>query len=144
MTWTSYGMCGEEDAWSSLRRLQRDMGQLFDGRSSMLTREFPALNVWTGAENAIVAVELPGVNQKELEVTVLGRTLTVKGERKMPKSEEGESFIRRERHGGSFVRTLELPFEVRADDVTAEYVNGVLKIKLPRAEAQKARKIAIG
>ena len=143
MTWTSFGLFGEEDAWSSLRRMQRDMGQLFDARTSMLTREFPALNVWTGSESAIVAVELPGIHQSEIDVTVLGRTLTVKGERKIPKPEEGESFIRRERHGGSFARTLELPFEVRADDVTAEYMNGVLRIKLPRAEAQKARKIAI-
>ncbi len=104
---------------------------------------YPAMNVWMNEEGAIITAELPGIAPEDLDISVVGDTLTVSGERKPEELKEGETYHRRERGYGKFSRAFQLPFEVEADKVSATFKNGVLHITLPRAEADKPRKIAV-
>ena len=103
----------------------------------------PSLNVWSNGSQAVVTVQLPGINPEELDLSLDGNTLTVRGERKELELGEGESVHRRERRFGSFARTVELPFEVENEEVSARYVHGVLEVTLPRAESNAPRKIQV-
>jgi HSP20 family protein len=85
-----------------------------------------------------VKVDLPGMDQKDVEVTLADGMLTIKGEKKMEEEEKGKEFYRKERAFGSFRRTLALPVEVDEAKVYASFKNGVLTIDLPKsAEARK-------
>lgn len=102
---------------------------------------YPAFNVWSNEDGAIITREIPGIKMADLEITVHGKTIAIKGARK----EEGENlhYVRRERPDGEFSRAIELPFQIDGAKVEAKLVNGVLEVKLPRAEADKPRKIAV-
>ena len=90
----------------------------------------------TGSDGAVITAELPGFAAESFDVSVFGKTVTVKGERKALEL-EGATAHRRERQVGSFVRAIELPFRIEADKVDAKYERGVLQITLPRAEADR-------
>lgn len=91
----------------------------------------------------MLTAELPGVDPADIDVTVKGNTVTIRGQRKTPELGEGEAFIRRERGSGSFVRSLTLPFEVEGNKVSADYRMGILQLTLPRAEADKPKRITV-
>ena len=132
--------------WRELNRLQRDMDRLYhSGYPSYLRSapSFPALNIWSNEDELIVTAEVPGINPEDLDISVVGDNLTMKGERKSEDLEEGARYHRQERGYGSFSRTVQLPFPVDIDKVNAKFTNGVLEIALPRAEADKPRKIAV-
>jgi HSP20 family protein len=121
-----------------------------EGMSQVLRRldtsssvEFPATNVWVSDENAVVTTEIAGINPDDIEITTIKNSLTLRGSRKMEELGEGETYHRRERWTGQFSKTLQLPFTVEASKVEARFVKGILYIKLPRAEAEKPRKISI-
>jgi HSP20 family protein len=101
------------------------------------------MNVWTNEESAVITAELPGVNSEEIDISVVGDTLTLSGNRQLEELGEGDKYHRRERSYGKFTRTFELPFLVEADKVEAVFEKGVLHISLPRAEADKPKKIAV-
>jgi len=122
-----------------LMRFQEEFNSLFDNR----VREYPAMNVWMSDDKAVVDVELPGVQPGDVEVTVLENTLTVSGNRPTDGDDGKRTWFKRERPLGEFRRTLELPFAVEADKVAASYRNGILRITLPRAEADKPRTVPI-
>ncbi len=103
---------------------------------------FPAANVWDAGDALCVEAELPGVKMEELEVYAVGNELTLKGRRPAP-TDERIAYHRRERGTGDFSRVLLLPVEVDADRVEATLKDGVLTIKLPKAEAAKPRRIAL-
>ena len=105
--------------------------------------EYPPLNVWSNEDETIVQAELPGLAADDIDISAVQNTLTLRGSRKPEELKEGESYHRRERWTGRFVRTLELPFEVDNSEVGAEYKHGVLSIRLPRAEEHKPKKIAV-
>jgi HSP20 family protein len=105
--------------------------------------EAPALNVWAGDKDAVVTAEVPGLDPKDLDISVVGDTLTLRMSLPEPEAREGETWHRQERPFGTFARTLRLPFQVDAGRVGARLNNGVLQVTLPRAEEDKARKIAI-
>ncbi|MCS6771767.1 MAG: Hsp20/alpha crystallin family protein [Kiritimatiellae bacterium] len=130
------------DPFRELQRLQRDMNRLLAGFISP-TEEFPALNLWTSPEEAILAAEIPGVDPKDVTVSVTGDVVTIEGERKDDSSVPAESYHRREREMGKFMRSIRLPYEVEADKVQARYENGILRVVLPRKETTKPRRIAI-
>lgn len=103
---------------------------------------YPAFNVWANNEGAVISGELPGVKLEDLEITASGKTIGIKGTRKDDVQENG-AYLRRERHEGQFSRSIELPFQIDAGRVEAKLANGVLEIRLPRAESDKPRKISI-
>jgi HSP20 family protein len=105
-------------------------------------RPFPAVNAWDEGDDIVAEAELPGLKGEEVDISVLGSELTVKGERK-PVTEEGTSYHRRERGTGSFTRVLRLPVEVDAEKVQATLRDGVLTVRMPKAEAAKPRKITV-
>ena len=103
----------------------------------------PALDM-SETDTAIdVRMDLPGITAKEIDIQVNGNMLTVAGERKEEKEEKGKTFHRVERLYGNFSRSVTLPCSVNEDEVAAEYKDGVLTIKLPKAEEAKAHKIKV-
>lgn len=131
------------DPFTEVQRLQREMNRLFSGASEVYAHDFPAVNVWRSEGGAIVTAELPGIDAAKLDISVVGDSLTVSGNRELETLREGESYHRQERTYGRFSRTLQLPFQVDAAKVEAKYDKGVLQITLPRVEAEKPKKIAI-
>ena len=111
-------------------------------REEMEPSFFPPLNVWEDGETLKIEAEVPGVKIEDIEVAFDNGELTLKGEKKF-EAKENAPLHRRERVYGSFARTLTLPWEVKADQVTAELKDGVLTVTLPKAEAAKPRKVAI-
>jgi len=103
---------------------------------------FPALNVWEVGDNLYAEAELPGVKQDDLDISVVGGELTIKGRRQFS-ADEGTTFHRRERAMGEFTRILRLPVEVDSERVEASLKEGVLLLTLPKHEAAKPRKIEV-
>jgi HSP20 family protein len=105
--------------------------------------EFPPVNLWTNEDKAVITTEIPGVEPEGVEINVVGKTITLRVERKPAELKEGESYTRKERWDGGFSRTIELPFNIQSDKVEAKFSKGILHIELPRAEAEKPRKITV-
>ena len=104
---------------------------------------YPALNVWTNEDGLVLTAELPGFSPDDIDISVVGDSLTLSGERKADDVPEGTRYHRRERGYGKFSRTLQLPYTVEADGVEALFNNGILHVQLPRAEADKPKKITV-
>ena len=139
------------DPFREVSALQNRVNSLFrdftEGESSMTTASFtPAVDIYEDAQKVVLKLEVPGIEEKDLDVRVENHTLTVKGERKFEKEEKEENFRRVERRYGSFNRSFTLANTVNAEDVSADYTNGVLKIRLgKRAEAKpKQIKVNVG
>jgi len=141
------------DPFRELYALQNRMNRLFEdqysgGREDALTTSAfaPAVDIYEDEHSVQLKLEVPGVEEKDLDVKVENNTLTVSGERKFEKEEKEENFHRIERRYGSFSRSFTLPNTLNTEDVQATYENGVLKIKLAkRAEAKpKQIKVSIG
>lgn len=140
MLWSDLERMGRFlDPWRDFERMGRALYRI-DGNSAV---EFPAVNVWVSGDKAVVTTEIPGVDPDELEITAVKDTLTFRGMRKMEELSEGDTYHRRERWSGQFTKTLQLPFTVEAGKVEARFARGVLYVTLPRAEADKPRKISI-
>lgn len=90
-----------------------------------------------------MAIELPGVREKEVSVTITGDLLTIKGERNWDREVKDENYHRVERTYGKFERSVPLPMPVQADKVKATYRDGVLQIKLPKSEEVKPKEIKV-
>ena len=142
--------------WEPFREfatLQDRMNHLFresfhEGRDESLTTSTfaPAVDVYEDEHNVTLKFEVPGIEEKDIDVRVENNTLTVHGERKIEKEEKEENYRRVERHYGSFTRTFTLPQTVDTENVSANYDKGVLKITLPKkAEAQpRQTKVNVG
>lgn len=128
-------------------RLRREVDRLFaewpTRANWSIAPNFPAMNVWTDEDSAILTAELPGVRIEDIDISVERDTLTLRGKRQPEQLEEGATYHRRERRVGSFQRAFRLSFQVDSGKVEADFKNGVLSILLPRAEADKPKKIAI-
>jgi HSP20 family protein len=132
--------------------LQRDMNQLFDDfwGGSWLTpygeseREWsmfsPHVDVVETDTEVKVQAELPGLEEKDFEVSVSQDALTIRGEKKQEKEEKGRNYFRTERSYGLFQRAIPLPRNVDADRVSAEFSKGVLTISLPKVATKEDRK----
>ena len=129
--------------------LRREMDRLFDNFGLDVTRSpflrqatYPAINAWDAGDTVCVEAELPGISKDDLEVFAVGNELTIKGRRK---ALDGEhlTYHRQERGTGEFTRVLTLPFDVNADKVEAVLKDGVLTVRLPKAETAKPRQIVV-
>lgn len=130
-----------------MERMQREMNRLFSdffgrGAAAGQAGVFPPLNVAEDQENLYVRAELPGIKPEDIEISVEGETLTLRGERKL-NAPENVSYHRRERESGQFRRILTLPSRINPDAVNASFRNGVLKVVLSKAEETKPRQIMI-
>lgn len=102
-----------------------------------------AVDMYENKDEVIVKASVPGVKPEDIDVSVTGDVLTIKGEFKQEENVETENVIRRERRFGSFSRSLALPTAVNVDKAVAEFENGVLKLKLPKSEEVKPKSIEI-
>ncbi|RME39913.1 MAG: Hsp20/alpha crystallin family protein [Planctomycetota bacterium] len=133
------------DRFAELRREMDRMFEEFDrfGLSPLLRRGvYPAVNLWDEGEAIGVEAELPGVSRDDLEIFAAGNELTIKGRRKAPEDEQA-TYYRQERGTGEFTRTITLPCEVDADKIDATLCNGVLTLRLTKAEEAKPRQIEV-
>jgi len=147
MVWSTFGDFWFDDEWSRsagrmVRRLQDEVNRLFEDVPSGGTG-FPPVNLWASDSEVIVMAEVPGIDPKELDLSVLGNVLTMSGERKPEEIGERDRFVRRERGYGQFTRTVELPYLVKGDSIEASCSNGLLRVVLPRAEADKPKRITV-
>lgn len=138
------------DPFHELTTLQREMNRLFQdysvgrGEQELAASSFaPPVDIYEDEHNVTLKMEIPGVDQKDLDIRVENNTLTVRGERKFEKDEKEENFHRIERHYGSFMRSFTLPNTVDTDSVSADYDNGVLKIRLAKREEAKPKQIKV-
>lgn len=103
----------------------------------------PTVDVFEEKDDIVVKAELPGIEKDKIEVNLTDRTLTIKGEKKKEEDIKEENYYRAERSYGSFLRTLELPNEVRADKVKASFKNGILEVRMPKTEEAKAKEVKV-
>jgi HSP20 family protein len=142
--------------WEPFREfstLQDRLNRLFqqsvsESRDEALTSSSfaPAVDVYEDDHQVTLKIEVPGIDEKDIDVRLKNNTLTVHGERKLEKEEKEENYRRVERQYGSFTRSFTLPTTVDAEGVSAQYDKGVLKIRLnKKAEAKpKQIKISVG
>ncbi len=136
------------DPFRDLNDMQSEMNRLFDsffGRPSPavgVERVWaPAVDVYETKDELVLSAELPGLNEKDIHLSITGDILTLRGERQWNAETKGDSFYRSERWFGKFERALPLP--VQADKVKAKYRDGVLTVSLPKAEEIKPKEIKI-
>lgn len=132
--------------WREMARFQREMNRYFDEqyRNPFYTgASRPLMNVYTNADGALVQAEVPGLATEDLEISVVGETLTLSGDQSVEGVGDESTVHRQERACGKFSRSIELPFPVEVDKVEARLDKGMLTIRLPRAEEDKPRRIAV-
>jgi HSP20 family protein len=127
--------------------LRREMHRLLDnpGRADgdIGAGVFPSMNVTQDANNFYVRAEVPGIKASELSISAVKNRLSIAGKREIPNEHERVSYHRKERPEGSFDRTLTLPTELDVERIDARCVDGILTLKLPKAEAAKPRLISV-
>ncbi|MBR1133537.1 Hsp20/alpha crystallin family protein [Bradyrhizobium iriomotense] len=152
------------EAWRPFETLRKEVDRLFEdfGGDDFWRRPFrslagfernlaqklastPAVDVAESDKAYEITAELPGMDEKDIEVNVANGGLTIKGEKRVEKEEKQKDYYVSERRYGSFERYFRLPEDVEADKIEASFKNGVLKVTLPKtAEAQKpAKKIVV-
>ncbi len=123
--------------------LERAFAQTGYGRATAGAGVFPPLNLWENDDNLYMEAELPGFEMDDLEIYVTGgNQLSISGEREQPKL-EGGAWHRQERAYGKFRRMFELPCDVDADDVSANFSGGILTLTMPKSEEVKPRRIEV-
>ena len=138
------------DPSRTLAGLRDDVNALFErffegrGLPSFLERAWsPAVDVAETDENFVVSAELPGMSAEDIEVSVAGDSLTIKGEKKRETVVEGKDLQRVERSYGAFSRTIRLQATVDPDEARAGFKNGILSITLPKAEREQKKTIKV-
>jgi HSP20 family protein len=137
--------------WEPFREfatLQDRMNRLFreaQGPEEPLstTRFAPPVDVYEDEHSVTLKIEVPGIDEKNIDVRIEGNVLTVHGERQFEKEEKEENFRRVERQYGTFTRTFTLPTTVDAEKVSANYDKGILKIALPKKAEAKPKQIRV-
>lgn len=130
------------DPFREMVALQRAANALFRDFSTQRRIGYPPVEVVDKGDSIVVTAELPGVNKDEVDLTVLGDTLTIAGEKKLP-AEEGVTYIRHERPHGRFRRLIDMPYSTDQGKISATYKNGILTIRLPKAEEAKPKQITV-
>lgn len=103
----------------------------------------PALDVYEEKDDVVVKAELPGMVKEEIEVNLAGGTLTIRGEKRREEDVKEEGYTYRERSYGAFVRSLDLPCEVKGDQVKASFKDGVLEVRMPKTDEAKKKAISV-
>jgi len=148
--------------WREMEALRREVERAFENfearpgdglRGPVLTerfaRSYPFINLSEDKDNFYVEALAPGVNPDSLEISIgpargLGNTIRIAGEKQAIRMDvKPEAYHRNERQAGKFIRTVTLPVEVDGEKVSADYANGILTVKLAKAEAAKPKKIEV-
>jgi HSP20 family protein len=148
--WRPFGTLMERDPF---RDIQGEVNRLFDsflGRPASTATGtgsrvwMPVVDLYETNDDLVLNVELPGVQEKDISLSITGDMLTIKGERQFNQPLKDDSYLHMERVYGKFERSVQLPKPIQADRVTATFHDGVLEVKLQKAEAVKSKEIKIG
>ena len=139
------------EPWSDLVSLRDAMDRLFEesfvrpraGWLAPLSDGGLAVDMYETDDEVVVKTAVPGVKSEDIDVSITGDVLTIKGETKTEEKVERANYIRQERRYGAFSRSLSLPSTVVADKATAEFENGMLTLTLPKAEEVKPKTIQV-
>lgn len=134
--------------FQDLARMRQQMDDLFSrisdgGLQSLHAGVFPAINLTEDKDNYYLRAELPGISAEDLDIQATGVNLSISGERKISAEKEGVRYHRREREAGKFSRAISLPGDIDPEGVSASLANGILKVRVPKAEKAKPRQITI-
>jgi len=147
-----FDMAWELTTWRPFRELDKirtEMDQLwdnlFEGKPRMreFGKWFPSVDVSETKNDLIVKAELPGMDPKDIDISLNDGYLTIKGEKKQEKEEKEENYHFIERSYGSFTRSVRLPNEVQRDKIAASFKNGILKVTLPKSQEAKKKEVKI-
>jgi HSP20 family protein len=138
------------DPFGDLRTLQDEMNRLFSGTFSRGSQDevlrgawSPSVDIFENKNEIVLEAELPGMSAEDVSVSIENNVLTLHGERRFEKKDEGDNFHRVERSYGSFTRSFTLPPTVSSENANAEFNNGVLRLTLAKREEAKPRRIEI-
>ena len=137
--------------FKEFERMRRDMDRLWDSFLEGAPRKrgeergewLPSLDVSETKNELVVKAEIPGMDAKDIDISLSDGVLTIKGEKKQEKEEKEADYHLVERSYGAFVRSVRLPKEVQGDKISASYKDGILKIALPKSEEAKKKEIKI-
>jgi HSP20 family protein len=133
-----------QDRVNRMNRLFRESYSPEGPEEALTTTTFaPPVDIYEDEHNIALKLEVPGIDEKDIDVSIEGNTLTVHGERKIEKEEKEENFRRIERQYGSFTRSFTLPSSVDTGHVSAHYDKGVLKINLAKKAEAKPKQIKV-
>jgi len=141
-----------KEDFNDIENIQNAMNRMFnsslsrwlDDEKGLLESAWsPAIDVHESTNDIVVMADLPGVTKDDIDVSVHGDLLTIKGEKKQEREEKDKDFVRTERFYGSFSKSITLPAEVDVAKVDANYKDGVLKLTLPKKEEAKPKQIQI-
>ena len=133
---------GGMDPFSMMRQMQREMDRMVGLAGQVGGGVYPPVNVWTSPDQTLVQCEVAGVKREDIDVSLTGDTLVIKGV-KRGRDDSSLRYQRSERGAGEFSRTIVLSDAVEADRIEASLQDGLLEIRLPKAESAKPRQIAI-
>ncbi len=137
------------DPFSNTNSLQEHFNRLFEssfpGRSSesAVTTWAPAVDIQETENELVLKADLPGLDEKDIDVRIENNTLTVRGERKFEKQVNEDNYLRVERSYGSFSRSFTLPNSINTEAIHAEYKNGVLTVQLPKRAESKPKQVKV-
>lgn len=149
--WDPFGVLQRWEPFDELRNMQHEMDRIFDRflgtrgieRARGTGAWMPMIDSFTKDGKLTIKAEVPGIDAKDLEVTVTDRELVIKGERKSEKDEKEKEYAYREISYGSFERHFLLPEGAKTEDLKAKFLNGILEIEVPVPELPKAKKVQI-
>jgi HSP20 family protein len=136
--------------WTGMTNFKQEMDRMLERVLEGKWDEFPAVGDWAPSldlsetkDSLVLKVEAPGMDQKDIQISLQENLLTIKGEKKQEKDEKDERYHRVERSYGSFTRSVRLPVGVDASKVTAAFKNGLLTVTMPKTVAAKGTTIPI-
>jgi HSP20 family protein len=147
--WRPFGTVERWDPFRGMGEMQNEINRLFEnfgGRPAMAGGErtwLPTVDVHETKDDIVLSFDIPGVSEKDVQLTITGDLLTLKGERRFDRESNENTYHRVERLYGKFERSVQLPMTVQTDKVKATYRDGVLEVKLAKADEVKPRQIKI-
>ena len=135
-------------SWDAVHDLEREVDRLLQSvnmtfQGLRFGRQYPPVNLYELPEEYLIMAEVPGVQSEDLELTIANGVLSLKGRSTDPNGAAEERFRRQERPRGVWQRAISIPDRVNAENLSAEFSNGILKIHLPKAEETKPRQIPV-
>ncbi len=149
MRWDPFRMASRWDPLDELRSMQHEMDRIFDrfrgveAADTRLGTWIPAVESYSAEGKLVFKVDLPGIDLKDLDVSIRDRELVIKGTRKEEKDAKEENYVCREISYGSFERHFLLPEGVNTEELKAKYANGLLEVTVPAPTIAKVRKVEI-
>lgn len=138
------------DPFDDIASLRESMDKLFEefstrrperGRAPVVWQ--PAIEAYETESDVVIRVELPGIDPKQVDVSVTEDTLTIKGEARSEHEESRRNYYRRELRYGSFVRSIALPAGVQGDKASATYKNGIMEVRVPKSERARPKTVKV-